>query len=196
MNAKEAKKVREIFRGNLLIDSTRGIVHINEVIEMVMDAFEQVMKEGPMAREPGMKLKVRVMDLKLHEDAIHRGPAQVYPAVREAIKQSMLHAGPFILEPVQIVQVESPAEYLGDLSALIQNKRGQLLHVDQSGDHITVKAKMPVAEMIGLASDLRSATSGKGSQSLVDQMFERVPMSLQSKVVKQIRGRKGLSENA
>jgi elongation factor 2 len=196
VDAKEAKKVREIFKGNLLIDSTRGIVHIGEVIEMVMDAFEQVMKEGILAREPGMKMKVRVKDLKLHEDAIHRGPAQVYPAVRESIKQSVLGADPYILEPVQIVQIESPAEYLGDLSALIQNKRGQLLNVEQVGEQITVKAKMPVAEMIGLASDLRSATSGKGSQFLVDQMFEKVPRNLQDKVIKQIRNRKGLSEKA
>ena len=71
-----------------------------------------------------------------------------------------------------------------------------MLNVDQEGDHITVKAKMPVAEMFGLASDVRSATSGRGSQFLVDQMFEKLPTNLQPKVVSQIRSRKGLSENA
>ncbi|MBI2109704.1 elongation factor EF-2, partial [Candidatus Woesearchaeota archaeon] len=83
--AKEAKKVRYVLNGNMLIDDTRGIVHIGEVQELINEAFEQVMKEGPLAREPGVKILVRIMDCKLHEDAIHRGPAQVVPAVREAI---------------------------------------------------------------------------------------------------------------
>ena len=134
--------------------------------------------------------------MKLHEDAIHRGPAQVYPAIRESIKGGMNNAVPHILEPVQVLQIESPAEYLGNLSAMIQNKRGQLMDVDQQGEHITVKAKLPVAEMIGLASDLRSTTSGRASYFIVDQKFEQLPQNLQPKVVQQIRTRKGLSENA
>ena len=196
VDAKAAKNYREVFKGNVLIDATRGIVHIGEVIEMVMDAFEQVVNAGPLAREPGMKMKVSLMDTKLHEDAIHRGPAQVYPAVRDSIKEAMLKAGACMFEPLQLLQIESPADFLGDISALIQNKRGQLMNVDQAVDRITVKAKLPVAEMFGLTGDLRSATSGRGSHFVVDQMFEKVPEMLQQKVVKQIRERKGLSENA
>ena len=85
----EIRDVREIYKGNILMDETRGEVHIGEVIEMVMDAFEMVMDKGPLAREPCMKMKVILTDIKLHEDAIHRGPAQVYPAVREAITEAM-----------------------------------------------------------------------------------------------------------
>jgi elongation factor 2 len=83
MPTKEADKVKEIFKGNILVDGTRGIVHIGEIIEMIFDMFEDIMKAGPLAREPGIKMKVTLTDCKLHEDAIHRGPAQVYPAVRE-----------------------------------------------------------------------------------------------------------------
>ena len=61
-------------------DDTRGEVHIGEVIEMVLDAFEMVVDQGPLAREPCIKMKISLDDTKLHEDAIHRGPAQVYPA--------------------------------------------------------------------------------------------------------------------
>ena len=196
IETKEAKKVRQIYKGNLLVDGTRGIVHIGEVIEMIMDGFQQVIDAGPLSREPCSKMRVTINDMKLHEDAIHRGPAQVYPAIRESIKEAMNAAVPHILEPVQVLQIESPAEYLGNLSAMIQNKRGQLLNVDQKGEHITVKAKLPVAEMIGLASDLRSTTSGRGSYFIVDQQFEKLPTNLQPKIVKQIRSRKGLSENA
>ena len=157
-----------------------------------MDAFEQVMKEGPLAREPGFKVKVRLMDCKLHEDAIHRGPAQVLPAVRQSMKLAMLDAKAVIFEPVQVLQIEAPSQYLGDLSKLIQNKRGQLLDMNQEKDHMTVKAKMPVAEMFGLSSDLRSATAGHGSQFLVDQNFEKLPTELQQRVINSIRTRKGL----
>lgn len=189
---KEGRKIRDVFNGNMLVDDTRGIVHISEVQELLNEGFEQVMKEGPLARESCAKLRVVVTDCKLHEDAIHRGPAQVLPAVRSAIKQAMLEAQAVIYEPIQIMLFEAPQEYMGALSRLIQNKRGQLLEMNQEGDQIFAKAKLPVGESFGLASELRSATSGRGSQSLVDQLFERLPSELQQKIINQIRERKGL----
>jgi len=193
MDAKEARNVVQIFKGNMLLDNTRGIVHIGEIIDLVSDGFEQVMVAGPLAREPGNKILVRLLDCKLHEDAIHRGPAQVLPAVRDALREAMLRAGAVIFEPLQTIQIEAPEEYMGEVSKLIQNKRGQLLDMEQEGGRITVKAKLPVAEMFGLTSDLRSATGGRGSHFLVDQGFERLPRELQEKVIKQIKERKGMS---
>jgi len=189
---KESKKIKQVFNGNILSDNTRGIVHIGEIIELVMDAFEQVMKEGPLAREPCVKLLVRLTDCKLHEDAIHRGPAQVLPAVRAAIKSAMMTANPLIYEPVQVIQIEAPSAYMGEITRLVQNKRGQLLDVAQEGEHMSVKAKLPVAESFGLANDLRSCTSGRGNYFLVDQQFEKLPNELQQKVINSIRQRKGL----
>ena len=192
MDAKVARKVRDIYKGNMLVDMTRGIVHIGEVIEMVMDMFEDVMSAGPLAREPCINVKVMLMDVKLHEDAIHRGPAQVYPAVREGIRGAMMLSNPVIYEPLQTLQFEAPAEYMGEISKLIANKRGQLLDMQQEGEHITVKGKLPVGEMFGMTSDLRSATAGRGNHFLVDQVFEKLPNELQEKIIKQIRQRKGL----
>ena len=194
-DAKEASRYRDIFKGNVLIDNTRGIVHIGEIIEMVMDGFEDVMRAGPLAREPGVKVKVRLMDCKLHEDAIHRGPAQVLPAVRDSIREAMVNGGAVIFEPYQIIQIEAPLDFLGDISRLVQNKRGQLLDMLQEGSHITVRAKLPVAEMFGLTSELRSTTNGRGSHYLVDQSYEKLPETLQEKVIRQIRERKGLSND-
>lgn len=193
VDAKEARQYRDICRSCVLIDKTRGLVHIGEVIDMISDGFEQVMNEGPLAREPGFKIKVLLMDCKLHEDAIHRGPAQVLPAVRSAIKQAMMDGGAVIYEPLQTLQIECPTEFMSEINKLVQNKRGQMLELEQEGPSMTVIAKLPVAEMIGLSNDLRSATSGRGSQSLVDQNFERLPNELQEKIKKQIRERKGLN---
>ncbi len=192
MDAKEASKYKEFYKGNVFVDNTRGEVHIGEVIDMVLDGFEEVMNEGPLAREPGFKVLVRLNDIKLHEDAIHRGPAQVLPAVREAIKLAMLDGQSVLFEPLQVLQLEAPAQFLGEISKLVQNKRGQLMDVQQEGQHLTVKCKLPVAEMFGLTSDLRSATEGRGNFYVVDQLFEQIPTELQSKVKLQIRQRKGL----
>ena len=195
MDSKMTRKVRDVFKGNILVDGTRGIVHINEVIEMVFDMFEDVMKSGPIAHEPCINVMVTLEDVKLHEDAIHRGPAQVYPAVRDSIRGAIRNSRSLLFEPLQTLRFEAPAEFMGEISKLISNKRGQLLDMQQEGVMITVIGKLPVAEMFGLASELRSATGGRGSSSLVDQAFEKLPEELQQKAITQIRQRKGLGDN-
>ena len=194
MDSKTASQVKNIHEGNMLFETTRGQVHIGEIMEMVNDMFEDVMHAGPVAREPCTGVLVKFVDCKLHEDAIHRGPAQMYPAIREGIREAMAHAKPMIFEPVQTLQFEAPEEYMGEVSKLISNKRGQLLDMVQEAGTVVVKGKMPVGEMFGLSNALRSATGGRGSSSLVDQTFERLPDELQQKITKQIRDRKGLTD--
>ena len=194
-SADEIRNVKDIYKGNMFLDETRGEVHIGEVIEMIMDAFEMVMDEGPLARDPCMKMKVTLEDIKLHEDAIHRGPAQVYPAVRDAIKNAMKTATPSLFEPLQIHVIDMPGEYMGAVTKLVGSKRGQMLDMKQDGDSAEIKSKIPVAEMIGWSNDLRSTTEGKGTSSILDQTFERVPIAMQDGIIKSIRDRKGLSEN-
>ena len=191
----EAQQYRDIFNGNVFLDKTKGEVHIGEVIELVLDSFEEVMKSGPLAREPTLKLKVSLVDLKLHEDAIHRGPAQVYPAIREGLRAAFAKAVPTIYEPVQVHQIEAPTEYMGAVTSLVSTKRGTLVDVQQDETGVTIRAELPVQEMIGWTSDLRSTTGGRGVSSLVSQSFKKLPNELQVKIIKQIRDRKGLSEN-
>ena len=191
----EAQQYRDVFNGNVFLDKTKGEVHIGEVIELVLDSFEEVMKAGPLAREPTLKLKVSLVDLKLHEDAIHRGPAQVYPAIREGIRSAFAKAIPTIYEPVQVHQIEAPADFMGSVTSLVSTKRGTLVDVQQDETGIVIKAELPVQEMIGWTSDLRSATEGRGSSSLVSQTFKKLPNDMQIKVIGQIRARKGLAEN-
>ncbi|MGM5484257.1 MAG: elongation factor EF-2 [Nanobdellota archaeon] len=194
MDTKEADKVKDIHNGNIFVEKTRGEVHIGEIIEMVLDMFEDVMNSAPLAGEPGLGMKVSLVDTKLHEDAIHRGPAQLYPAVREGIRGAIKQAKPKLLEPVQTLRFEAPEEHMGEISKLISNKRGQLLDMQQEGKLTVVRGKLPVAEMFGLTSELRSATGGRGSSSLVDQIFEKLPEELQEKVISRIRNRKGMKQ--
>ena len=188
-----ALSVKDIYKGNLFLDATRGNIQLSESIQLVIEGFEQVMDAGPLAKEPCFGIKVTLTDAKLHEDAIHRGPAQMYPAVREGLKGSMMTAGPVLFEPVQTHLIEAPIEYTGEITKLVMNKRGQILEINEEGTMTSVKAKLPVGEMIGWSSDLRSATGGRGQSSLADQKFERLPAELQQKIINQIVTRKGLT---
>jgi elongation factor 2 len=190
----EIKQYREIYDNCVFLDKTRGEVHIGEVIELVMEAFEQIVDYGVLAREPCVKLKVSLVDTKLHEDAIHRGPAQVLPAVRDAIRLCILDAKPILFEPLQKIQIECTDKFINDVTRIIQARRGQMLGVEQEDDRLVVHSILPVAEMFGLSNDMRSATEGRASFFLVDQMFSKVPSDLQDKIIRQIRQRKGLTE--
>jgi len=190
----EAKQYKDIYKSCAFIDKTKGIVQIQEVMGLVLDAFEQVIDQGPLIREPVMKLKVCLVDAKLHEDAIHRGPAQVYPAIREGLKEGMNKATPVIYEPQQIHLIECPINFIGEITSLVTSKRGQVLEVTQEGNNAAIKGKLPVSEMLGWSSELRSATEGRGVSSLVDQMFERAPVEVQNKIIRQVRERKGMKD--
>ncbi len=190
----EIKQYREIYDNCVFLDKTRGEVHIGEVIELVMEAFEQIVDYGVLAREPCVKLKVSLVDTKLHEDAIHRGPAQVLPAVRDAIRLCILDSKPILFEPLQKIQIECTDKFINDVTRIIQARRGQMLGVEQEDDRLIVHSILPVAEMFGLSNDMRSATEGRASFFLVDQMFSKVPSDLQEKIIRQIRQRKGLTE--
>ena len=194
MSRDEAKAVRSIYGDNMFMETTKGIVHINEVIELCIEAFQQVMDEGPLAREKCTGVIVNLEDTKLHEDAIHRGPAQVIPAVRDAIKHAMLQGKPILREPVQTIRLDAPGEYLGEISKIVQARRGQVLDVEYEGEAVVVKGKLPVAEMFGFTDTLRSGTEGRGFWALQDSAFEKTPPVLQNETVKKIRQRKGLSD--
>jgi len=148
-----------------------------------------------LSREPLMKTKIILHDIKIHVDHMHRGPAQVYPAVRLGMYDCMKKAAASILEPIQTHLIEVPVDFMGTVTQLVGSKRGILLDVRQEGNDVFIKAKIPVAEMIGWSNDLRGSTEGRGVSSLMDQNFQRLPPELQYMVIKKIRDRKGLAEN-
>jgi elongation factor 2 len=192
----EAKKLQEIYENNILIDATKGIQYLNETMELIIEAFKNTMNSGPMAHEPCSGLKIKLVDAKLHEDAIHRGPAQVLPALSDAIREGIMRAKPTLIEPIQTIRIDTPEDTMGNAMNLVQNKRGQIIDVKTELGAAIVQAKMPVAEMIGFESQLKSTTGGKGFYSLIDVTFEKLPDELKDPVVKKIRQRKGLSEPA
>ena len=194
MDKEEAKNVRAIEGTNMFIDMTKGIQYLNETMELILEGWAKRLRGGPLADEQVQNLKVRLVDVKLHEDAIHRGPAQVIPAVRSAVKAGMLMAGDSLLEPIQKIQITVPADLMGAATSQIQGRRGQIFDMQSEGDTVTVIGKAPVAELFGFAGDIRSATEGRAMWSTEFAGFELVPAGLVEEVVRSIRRRKGLKE--
>ena len=188
----EARNVANVFESNLLLDLTKGIQYLRETMELIIEGFGEAMKTGPLTREPCEGIKVKLVDVTLHEDAVHRGPAQVIPAVRSAIFAAILMAKDVVLEPMQKVFISVPQSLMGSATQQIQGRRGQILDIDSEGDTVVVVGKTPVAEMFGFAGDLRSATEGRAIWSTEFLGFEVLPQSLQPEIVKEIRQRKGL----
>ena len=190
----QARKVWDVYDKSIFVNMTRGIQYLDEIKELLLEGFESAMDDGPIAKERVMGIKIKLMDAKIHEDAVHRGPAQVLPAIRKAVYGAIMMAEPALLEPIQKVFINTPQDYMGSATREIQNRRGRIVDMSQEGDMSTVESKVPVAEMFGFAGDIRSATEGRCLWSTESAGFERLPRELQNTIIREIRQRKGLSD--
>ncbi len=192
MEKVEARGLYAVVGTNILTNVSKGVQYLHETRELVIEAFQEAMKQGPRSREPVMGVKVRLVDAKLHEDAIHRGPAQVIPAVRTAIYGAIVSADNILLEPKQIVFVNIPQDLMGNVSREVQQRRANVEDITQDREIVMIRAKAPIAEMFGFASSIRSATQGRALWTTEFAGFEKLPVELQDSITRNIRTRKGL----
>jgi len=195
MDKDEAKGIVEIFESNVYIDVTKGIQHLNETMELILEGFQEVMKAGPLSKEPCMGVKVKLVDAKLHEDAVHRGPAQVIPASRQGIQAAMLMADDTLLEPYQKVFIQVPQDNMGGATKEIQGRRGVIINMTAEGDMTIIESRAPVSELFGFAGDIRSATEGRAMWSTEFAGFDTLPANMTGEIVSSIRERKGLKKD-
>ncbi len=192
MDKDKMRKTFTINGTNVFVNDTKGIQYLHETKELLIEAFNEVCMKGPLAEEPCMGVMVRLVDAKLHEDAIHRGPAQTIPAMRNSIKGAMVRAGPVVLEPIQKLFVEVPNEWLGGVTRELTQRRGEIEDMPADGEITTVIGKVPVAETFGFSNDIRAASQGRALWNVENCGFEELPRSLLERVVGEIRERKGL----
>jgi elongation factor 2 len=188
----EAKRIEAIKESTVLLDMTWGIQYLNETMELIKQSYLESIVKGPLANEKLYGVKLKLVDAKLHEDSIHRGPAQVIPAIRNAIYGAIVQGERVLLEPMQKVFINAPTEVIGNVTRELQQRRGVILDIQQLDYETTVVAKVPVADMFGFASAIRSATSGRVLWSTENSGYEKVPRELMNEVVRKIRERKGL----
>ncbi len=192
MDKDTSQNIEHIHGTNVLIDDTKGIQHLNETMELVIEGLEEALNDGPLAAEPVQGTLLRLHDARLHEDAIHRGPAQVIPAVREAVHNALIDAEIRLLEPIQDVRIDVPNEHMGAASGEVQGRRGRVDDMYQEGDLMVVEGVAPVDEMIGFSSDIRSATEGRASWNTENAGFQVMADNLQPEKITEIRERKGM----
>jgi len=192
MDRDEARGITAFHGTNMLLDGTKGIQYLHETMELVKEAYIEAMNRGPLCNEKCMAMKIKLVDAKLHEDSIHRGPAQVIPAARSAIYGAMCMAGRTLYEPMQKVFINVPQDVMGDAIREIQQRRGVIEDMKQEGEMTILASKCPVSEMFGFAASIRGATSGRALWSTENAGFEPMPKEPLAKTVPQIRGRKGL----
>jgi elongation factor 2 len=189
----EAKRIIAVDENvNLFVDMTSGIQHLREIMDTLLQGFRLAMREGPLAHEPIRGLKVVLHDAVVHEDPAHRGPAQIYPAVRNAIFAGFLTSRPTLLEPLQKLDIRVPMDLVGNVTAVLTRKRGKILNMTQVGNVARILAEIPVADSYELASDLRGATGGRAFWGTEFSRWAPVPDSLLMDVIMKIRERKGL----
>ena len=186
------RKIYAIHGTNVLVNDTKGIQNLHETRELIIEGFNEVCKRGPVAEEPIMGIMMRLVDAKLHEDAIHRGPAQTIPAVRNACKGALIRSRPIIQEPMQNIRIDAPNDVIGGVTREVTNRRGIIEDMPVDGGTASVIGKMPVAETFGFSNDIRAASQGRAVWNTENAGFEMLPPSLFEKTVAEIRERKGL----
>jgi elongation factor 2 len=191
-SADEARGVWSVDGTNVLVDATKGAQYLQEARDMIIAGYRWALKEGPLAYEPIRGLKVKISDVSLHEDPVHRGPAQIMPMTRRAAFAAFLSAEPCLLEPIQKITIKVPPELLGAATSIITQKRGKVISVDQKGHLAYIIGELPTAETFDLSEALRSATAGRAFWGLEFLRWSPVPASMQIQVITEIRKRKGL----
>jgi len=187
-----AKSVVYISNNCILADMTHGVQYMNEVMELIVDGFTEAMKDGPLAREKCSGVLVSIVDATIHEDPVHRGPAQVIPAIRRGIYAAMLTAGVKLMEPKQIYTINIPPDYMSNVITYLQGKRAVVQSINQEREQVAIVAKLPVLEVIkGFSNDLRGLTQGRAIWYYEYAGYEKLPTELQNKIVREIRTRKG-----
>jgi len=191
MERDEARSIYDIHNQSVFINDTKGVQYLNEVEELLIQGFEEALDQGPLAKEKMSGVKVILRDATLHEDNIHRGPAQMIPTSKRAIYAAMLTAGVSLLEPKQKVLINTLQDYAGNVITLTNGRRGQLVDMTQEGENATITTNLPVAEMFGFANDLRGVTQGRAIWYQEYAGYHPMPKDMVAKVVRQIRERKG-----
>ena len=188
----DARNVIAIEGTNVLVNRIKGRQYVEEVLDHVKSGFRDAVTTGVLAKEPMYGLKVNLEDILIHEDPVHRGPAQILPMTWRPIWGAFLLSEPKLLEPILSFECKVPNDFVSPVITLLQKRRGKILDMVNEEDMVIVKAELPVAESFGIADELRSSTQGRAFWATQFSRWAPVPESMQAEVIRQIRERKGL----
>ena len=188
----EAKGAVAVEENCILCNRIRGRQYVEEIIDHIKTGFREAVHTSPLAKEPAYGLKINLEDIVLHEDPVHRGPAQAIPMTWRPIYCAILLSDPKLLEPLMSFECKVPSEYVSSVITMLNKRRGKILDMPSEDDIITVKAEMPVSESFGIADELRGSTSGRAFWATQFSRWAFVPEQMQAESIKKIRERRGL----
>ena len=155
----------------------------SEHIPACEKGFKDVMSKGPLAAFPMVGIKVTLNDGKYHD--VDSSDLAYQLAARTAMRDAVKKSSPVLMEPVMKVEVETPSDFQGSVIGDLSSRRGVVYGTEVNGDDTVINAGVPLGEMFGYATQLRSLTSGKANYSMEFEKYNRCPAFVQEKVIKE-----------
>ena len=165
-----------------------GGVIPREFIAPIQKGFEEAMKQGPLAGFPIEGMKVRLYHGSFHD--VDSDALSFELAARGGFREAARLAGPKLMEPIMSVEVVCPDEYTGPVTGDLNRRRGLMKGMDTKGGAQLIKADVPLSQLFGYVTDLRTISSGRASASLTFSHYEQVPQSLADAIIAKVKGAK------
>ena len=173
-------------KGYEFVDAIVGGSVPREYINSVKVGLEDALATGMIAGYPVLDVKATLFDGSYHD--VDSSEMAYKVAASMALKAAGKKCDPVILEPIMAVEVTAPAEYLGSVMGDVSSRRGMIEGQEERGNAVTVQASIPLSEMFGYATDLRSFTQGRGNYTMIFDRYEPVPKSIREEIIKKNGG--------
>ena len=177
---------QESGKGYEFVNAIVGGVVPKEYIPSIDKGIQEALQTGVIAGFPVLDVKVTLFDGSYHE--VDSSEAAFKIAGSMAIKDALKKSNPVLLEPIEDVEVETPQQYLGDVMGNLNSRRGSIQGMEERNGTTSIKAKVPLGEMFGYATDLRSQTQGRASYTMQFSDYEPVPKSVADEIVSKAGG--------
>ena len=168
-------------KGYEFVNAIVGGVIPKEYIPSIDKGIREALENGVIAGYPVVDIKVTLVDGSYHE--VDSSEAAFKIAGSMAVKDALKKSNPVLLEPVESVEVETPEQYMGDVMGNLSSRRGKIEGMDDRQDAKVIRAKVPLGEMFGYATDLRSQTQGRASYTMQFDSYEPVPNAVREEIV-------------
>jgi elongation factor G len=172
--------------GYEFINKIRGGDVPREYIPSVDQGIQEAMESGVQAGYPMVDIRATLIDGSYHE--VDSSEMAFKIAGQLAFRNAAKKAAPVLLEPVMQLEVVTPEEYMGDVIGDLTARRGKVERMDQRGGDQTIRVHVPLAEMFGYATDLRSRTQGRATYTMQFHSYQEVPKNIAEEIVARIRG--------
>ena len=173
-------------KGFEFVDAIVGGAVPREYINSVKVGLEDALETGMIAGYPVLDVKAPLFDVSYHD--VDSSEMAYKVAASLALKNAAKKCGPVLLEPIMAVEVTAPSEYLGSVMGDISSRRGMIEGQEERGNAVSVQASVPLSEMFGYATDLRSFTQGRGNYTMQFDRYEAAPKSIREEIIKKNGG--------